>query len=124
MSVCNSRGMLYIREATLFCFVALNSQSSCLSFTRVGITGVHGSNFAHWARGRHGCAKKRRWALRTGSAGMLGVVFTVRAVDDSDSGTVSWLSSEPGNPGLLALALAVSTQGESCVVGKNIVTHM
>lgn len=67
---------------------------------------------------------KRRCALRTGSAGMLSVVFTVRAVDDSDSGTLSWLSSEPGNPGLLALGLAVSTQGESCVVGKNIGIHM
>lgn len=54
-------------------------------------------------------ALKRRCALHTGSAGMLGVVFTVRAVDD-DSGTASWLSSEPRNPGLLALGLAVSTQ--------------
>lgn len=51
---------------------------------------------------------KRHWALPTGSAEMLGVVFTVRAVDSS--GAVSWLSSEPGNPGLLALGLAVSTQ--------------
>lgn len=57
---------------------------------------------------------KRRCALRTGSAGMLGVVFTVRAVDDS--GTVSWLSSEPGNSGLLALGLAVSTR----VVGREL----
>lgn len=36
------------------------------------------------------------------------MVFTMRPVDSF--GTTSWLSSEPGNPGLLALGLGVSAQ--------------
>lgn len=57
-------------------------------------------------------ALKRHCALRTGSAGMLGVVFTVRAVDGS--GTASWLSLEPGNPGLLALREFCSGEEHWC----------
>lgn len=57
-------------------------------------------------------ALKRRCALRTGSAGMLGVVFTVRAVDSS--GTASCLYSEPGNPGLLALRELCSGEEHWC----------